>query len=127
MKKARRQGLLPGQFRVENGPETGRPAHSLAKLRSRPAFVFVMTDATGDTSVIFDGHAGPACRFIEGQAMSFKRWVLLWALCGALYWARAISEAPQLTIGEQMSALPVMLVTWPVKLYSDLSGHPRKA
>jgi len=59
--------------------------------------------------------------------MSLKRCVLLWALCGALYWARAISEAPDLTIGEQILALPVMLVTWPAKLYFELSGHPRKA
>ena len=71
--------------------------------------------------------SGLACRFLEGQAMSLKRCVLLWALCGALYWARAISEAPALTIGEQVLALPVMIVTWPAKLYSDVFGHPRKA
>jgi hypothetical protein len=71
--------------------------------------------------------SGPACRFLEGRAMSLKRCVLLWALCGALYWARAISEAPYLTFGEQILALPVMLVTWPAKLYFELSGHPRRA
>jgi hypothetical protein len=71
--------------------------------------------------------SGLACRFLEGQAMSLKRCVLLWALCGALYWARAISEAPTLTFGEQMAALPVMLVTWPARLYFELSGHRRKA
>ena len=50
--------------------------------------------------------------------LSLKRAILLWALCGALYWGHLIPKVPKLTFGEQLAALPVVEGRIPFRGYS---------
>jgi len=52
--------------------------------------------------------------------------VLLWTLCGAVFWVRAVQQDDYRTSGEKVLGLPLMVVLWPVALYRDLFPVPPK-